>query len=287
MNKSILIAESGTPVDRAERRGDVGKSSGETYAATLTQLMPGAQIDIARPSDEDAAELSADDIVRYDAVFITGSPMHVYNDTPPVQRQLRFMRAVFASGVPSFGSCAGLQVAVAAAGGTVRKMPERLEAGISRRIVRTAAGERHPLLEGRPAVWDAPALHGDEAEHLPENATLLAGNRITPIQAAEIRHDRGIFWGVQYHPELAIGEIAAALRREAESLVDAGLGRGKDDVGAMADRLDRLHREPTCRAHQWQLGVDEEFANEARRRTELLNFIRAIPSLDRRPGRAA
>ncbi|MDG6080186.1 type 1 glutamine amidotransferase [Erythrobacter litoralis] len=281
---TILIAESGTSEDRAERRDDVGKSSGETYAATLRQLMPGARFDIVRPSDEGASAMSAQDVAAYDAIFITGSPMHVYNDTPPVRRQIEFMQAVFASGTPSFGSCAGLQVAVAAAGGKVRRMPERLEAGISRGLVRTAAGEGHPLLEGRPAVWDAPALHGDEVEHLPENATLLAGNRITPIQAAEIRHDRGIFWGVQYHPELAIGEIAAALRRECDALVDAGLAEGQSDVGDMADRLDRLHREPDRRSCQWLLGVDDEFADETKRRTELLNFIAAIPSLDRREG---
>ena len=284
MNRTVLIAESGTSEDRATRREDVGKSSGETYAATLRQLMPGSRIDIGRPSDDDAAAMSAEEIARYDAVFITGSPMHVYNDTPPVQRQIRFMQAVFASGVPSFGSCAGLQVAVAAAGGKVRKMPERLEAGISRNIVRTSAGEGHPLLEGRPAVWAAPALHGDEAEQLPEGATLLAGNGITTIQAVEIRHDRGIFWGVQYHPELAIGEIAAALRREADALIDAGLAQDDTDVEDMAARLDRLHREPESRSLQWMLGVDDEFADEARRRTELLNFIRAIPSLDRRSG---
>lgn len=244
--------------------------------------MPGCQIDIVRPSDDTSTSVTVADIVRYDAVFITGSPMHVYNDNPPVQRQIRFMQAVFKSGVPSFGSCAGLQIAVAAAGGRVRKMRERLEAGISRGLVRTTAGEGHALLAGRPAVWDAPALHGDEVGQLPEGATLLAGNRITPVQAVEIRHGRGIFWGVQYHPELAIGEIAAALRREADALIDAGLVRTCSDVNDVADSLDCLHREPDSRSARWRLGVDDQFASEERRRTELLNFIDAIPALDRR-----
>lgn len=278
----LLIAESGTPAARRERREDVGKSSGETYAATLAQLVPGSSIDIARPSDPGPPDYAPRDIARYDAVFISGSPMHVYSHSLDVERQLNFMRTVFAAGTPSFGSCAGLQIAVAAAGGKVRRMPERLEAGISRLIVRTAGGARHPLLEGRPIAWDAPALHGDEVERLPDGATLLAGNAVTPIQAAEIRHDRGIFWGVQYHPELAIGEIAAALRREADALIEAGLAIDCGDVSEMADCLDGLHRDPNQRSHRWKLGVDDEFAIEAKRRTELLNFIRAIPDLDRR-----
>lgn len=86
------------------------------------------------------------------------------------------MRSVFASGTPSFGSCAGLQLAVAAAGGTVRKMPARMAAGIARRITATEAGRDHPLLAGRPPAWDAPAVHGDEVESLPADATLLASN---------------------------------------------------------------------------------------------------------------
>jgi GMP synthase (glutamine-hydrolysing) len=245
-------------------------------------MRPGCSVELVRPSDEGALPLSAQEVARYDAVFITGSPIHIYEDSPAVERQLAFMRAVFASGTPSFGSCAGLQVAVAAAGGTVRRMPERLEAGISRRITATEAGRGHPLLAGRPDAWDAPALHADEVERLPDNAILLAGNAITRVQAAEIRHDRGIFWGVQTHPELSLAEIAAALRRESEALVKAKLARSESEVEEQAKLYDALDCEPESRALQWRLGVDDELAVEERRRLELTNFLAAIPSLDRR-----
>ncbi|MGB7407349.1 MAG: type 1 glutamine amidotransferase [Pontixanthobacter sp.] len=278
----FLIAESGTPEDRQTRRDDVGKSSGETFAATLRQMAPECALTIAQPSDEGARDYKPADIARYDAVFITGSPLHIYDPNPAVERQLALMRTVFRSGTPSFGSCAGLQVAVAAAGGKVRKMQPRMEAGISRRITATEAGKDHPLLAGRPKVWDAPALHGDEVERLPDGATLLAGNAVTAIQAAEIHHERGIFWGVQYHPELAIGEIGAALRRDAQDLVEAGLADGTEQVETHADLYTALHRQPDSLSLRWQLGVDGEFANEDRRRLELANFIAAVDDLDRR-----
>ena len=138
-------------------------------------MVPGIVAERIAPADEDSPVYTPEQIAAYDGVFLTGSPLHVYEDSPPVRRQIAFMRAVFASGVPSFGSCAGLQVAVAAAGGTVRPIPERLEAGIARRIASTMAGRDHPLLAGRPACWDAPAIHGDEVESLPEGA-LRAGD---------------------------------------------------------------------------------------------------------------
>ena len=276
----FLVAESETADEREARRRHAGKSSGETYASTLRQLRPDAEITIVAPADDDAQVYEANALGLFDAVFITGSPLHVYDDSPEVRRQLTFMRSVFASGTPSFGSCAGLQLAVAAAGGKVRKMPQRMEAGIARRITPTDAGRDHPLLAGRAASWDAPAIHGDEVETLPADATLLASNAVTTIQAAEIRHDGGIFWGVQYHPELALGEIAVALRRQAEDIVEAGLAETTGDVEHRADQLDALHHDPDRRSLLWALGVDREFADEARRRTELNNFLDHLADID-------
>ena len=276
----FLIAESETKDERDARRRSAGKSSGETYAATLAQLRPDADITIVAPADEDALAVGIDAMRAFDAVFITGSPLHVYDDTPEVRRQLAFMRQVFASGTPSFGSCAGLQLAVAAAGGTVRKMPRRMEAGVARRITATEDGLRHPLLAGRAPSWDAPAIHGDEVEALPADATLLATNGATAIQAAEVRHAGGVFWGVQYHPELAPGEIAVALRRQASDIVEAGLVDTPDDVEERAALLDVLQHQPDSRRALWALGVDREFTQEARRRLELTNFLDHLAERD-------
>jgi GMP synthase (glutamine-hydrolysing) len=274
-----LIAQSELPHEREKRRETAGKSAGETYKATLTQLAPGASIDIASPADAGAFRFTTEQLAEYDAIFLTGSPMHVYDRTPEVERQLDFMRTVFRSGVPSFGSCAGLQVATAAAGGTVRKMADRMEAGIARRISPTEAGRGHPLLAGRPASWDAPAIHGDEVAELPPGATLLASNGATRVQAAEILFDGGVFWGVQYHPELAMGEIAVALRVQASDLLDAGLVEREEAVFAYADDLEQLHRRPDSRALRWRLGVDREFADEQARRREIRNFLKYAPTL--------
>lgn len=274
-----LVAQSELPDQRDARRQRAGKSAGETYAATLRQMRPGAQVSLISPADEEVAPPSTSALSAFDAVFLTGSPMHVYNETPPVERQLAFMRAVFASGVPSFGSCAGLQVAVAAAGGRVRKMPERMEAGVARRISATEAGQAHPLLKGRPASWDAAAIHGDEVETLPPGATLLASNGVTRVQAAEIRHLRGVFWGVQYHPELALEEVAIALRSQTEDLVEAGLADNEEDVASQAGAIEALHRDPASRALRWRLGVDGEFADEHARRREIANFLHNLSDL--------
>lgn len=270
---SFLVAESETPEAREARRASVGRSSGESYLDTLHGLVPDAACTLIRPAEEGAPALDAGEIGAFDAVFLTGSPLHVYEDTPETRRQLSFMRAVFASGTPSFGSCAGLQVAAAAAGGDVGPRRSSLEAGIARGIALTGAGRQHKLLAGRPAAYDAAAIHSDEVKALPPGATLLAGSEATPVQAAEIRFDKGVFWGVQYHPELPLSEIAAALRRQASAIVEQGLARDRGAVERYAGTLEALGEDPERQDLRWTLGISREVAEPWRQQLELRNFI--------------
>ena len=268
----FLIAESEAPEEREARRESAGRSSGESYAAAVLALVPGSSCDLVKPAEEGALWSPAG-LAGYDAVFLCGSPMHVYEETPEVLRVLRFMRAVFASGAPSFGSCAGLQVAVAAAGGVVGARAAGQEAGFARRIAPTAAGRGHRMLDGRPLAYDAAAIHSDEVKALPAGATLLASNGASVVQAAEVRLGEGVFWGVQYHPELPLSEIAQALRRQAGSLVESGLAADRAAALAYADRVAALAEAPERRDLAWQLGLDEQVTDPALRQLELRNFI--------------
>jgi GMP synthase (glutamine-hydrolysing) len=132
------------------------------------------------------------------------------------------------------------------------------------------------MLEGRPAAYDAPAIHTDEVEALPEGAVLLATNRLTEVQAVEIRHGAGVFWGVQYHPEIGLDEVAAALRRQAGDLIEVGLARSREDLERYAGEIDALHGDPERHDISWRLGLDEEVQDPEHRRTEIRNFIERL-----------
>lgn len=91
----------------------------------------------------------------------------------------------------------------------------------------------------------------------------------------------------QYHPELPLDEVAAALRRQAGALIEQGLARDEAAVEDHAGRIEALHREPGRRDLAWQLGVDREVTDPGLRRRELRNFIERLvkPTRSRR-GRA-
>lgn len=276
MTLRFMVADSEPADAREQRRLSAGASAGEAYAAVLAAIQPGATVELVNPADADSPTFTPAILARLDAVFLSGSPIHVYEETAATGREIGFMRAVFASGTPSFGSCAGLQVAVAAAGGTVRAMRARRESGFARNIWITPEGAAHPLLRGRPPAFSAITVHGDEVERLPDGATLLASNTATVVQAVEIRHDGGTFWGVQYHPELSLWELAAATRRDTQTLIGEGLALDKDEVEHQAALIEALGQEPDRADLAWRLGVDEQVITDELRRRELRNFIDAL-----------
>jgi GMP synthase (glutamine-hydrolysing) len=96
------------------------------------------------------------------------------------------------------------------------------------------------------------------------------------VQAAEIRYSNGIFWGVQYHPELSLEEVAGALRREACDLVEAGLVVSQNDLETYAGLVEELGAHPDRLDLAWRLGLDREVAEFNRRTVELRNFIERL-----------
>lgn len=269
----FLVVEGNTRSARETHKAAYGNMLSESYAQVIQDIERTAICDIAFPTDEGANLPDRAGLESYDGIVLTGSYLNIYDRSPEIMRQIDLMRAIYASGTPSFGSCWGLQVAAVAAGGDVQRNPLGLEAGFARRLRRTEAGKGHPMLEGRPEVYEAPAIHLDMVTAFPEGATVIATNPISAVQAAEIEMDGGVFWGVQYHPEFSLAEMAVILRRWTDFLIREGFCRTPEEVHAYADDLAALHQEPTRFDLAWRHGIDAEVLDVKRRTREIRNFI--------------
>lgn len=267
----LLVVSSETPDQQEARRRWVGEASHETYASTIRQLAPDASI--SHCSCIDGSPLPS--LTDIDGVLFAGSPIQMHEENDETRAAARFGAALFEAGAKAFGSCAGLQIAAVASGGTCRPRRQSMEAGFARGIVATQAGRDHPMLSGRPLSWDAPAMHSSVVDTLGAGASVLAQTRSTFVEAAEIRSGRGIFWGVQYHPELTVSEIAATLRRQAGDLVEARMARDEPSVESYACLLDDLGS-PGSPDIAWQVGIDEEITDPVKRTRELSNFLRFV-----------
>jgi GMP synthase (glutamine-hydrolysing) len=269
----ILVIDGNEEATRTRHMAVGGTSSGEGYAATLKRLKPEIDTDIVRPADGDIKLPDGVALKDYAAAVITGSALNVYSRELAVQRQIELVKAVFEAGLPSFGSCWGLQVGVTAAGGTVVRNPRGREFGIGRRITLTTAGRDHAMFQGKPEVFEAPTVHVDTVESLPPNSTPLAHNDMG-LQAAEIKLKGGAtFWGVQYHPEYSLAEIAAMARRYGEVLIRDGLVKDQPELDQLAADLVALNNNPEDARLAWRFGVGSSVTDPALRLAELRNWL--------------
>jgi GMP synthase (glutamine-hydrolysing) len=268
----ILVVDGNVADVRARQVALVGEDSGAGYVKMLRRLLPDLDCDIIRPADGQPELPAGVGIGSYDGVAVTGSALNVYNGGASVDRQVDVAKAVFAAGVPFFGSCWGLQIAVTAAGGVVRKNPRGREFGFARRILLTDAGTAHPLFAGKPRVFEAPTIHRDEIQSLPRGALTLASNDMG-LQAAAFTHGQATFWGVQYHPEYEFADIAAAAERYGRVLVEEGMFSDEPALHEFVADLRRLQLDPTNGALAWKHGLGPAITDERTRLLELRNWI--------------
>jgi GMP synthase (glutamine-hydrolysing) len=267
----ILVIDGNRAATRAQQVAAGGESSGEGYARTLEGLAA-VGCDIVRPADGEVRFAAGSGLASYDGVAITGSALNVYDGGPHIERQIELAQAVFAAGVPFFGSCWGLQVAVCAAGGRVRRNPRGREFGFARRIELGEAGRGHPMFAGKPAVFEAITVHRDDVEQMPAGAVPLASNDMG-LQALELRHDRGTFWGVQYHPEYSFNEIAATALRYGATLIEERLFADQAELEAFVAELRALMRDPSDRRLTWKHGLGPAMQTDRSRLAELRNWL--------------
>ena len=268
----ILIIDGNTAETRAKHVAVGGTASGDGYAATLKHLKPGIECDIVHPADEDVKLPDGVSIADYAGAAITGSALNIYSREASVERQIDLAKAVFAAGVPCFGSCWGLQVGVTAAGGSVVRNPRGREFGFGRRITLTSAGRDHAMFLGKPEVFEACTVHVDTVDSLPAGATPLAHNDMG-LQAAEIKHKHGVFWGVQYHPEYSCAEIAAMARRYGEVLIRDKLVNDQAELDELSADLLALDHNPDDARLAWRFGVGPAITDASVKLAELRNWL--------------
>jgi GMP synthase (glutamine-hydrolysing) len=269
----LLVIEGNSPQTMAEHVAAGGVPASKGYSDLLRELLPGAVVDICYPGDPSTLLPEGESLQGYDGIAITGSALHIYTGGAEVMRQVDLVREALSTGTPVFGSCWGLQVITAAAGGVVRKNPKGREIGFGRGIRLTEAGRKHPMYVGKLDVFNAPTVHLDEIETLPPGSTVLATNAVSSVQSAEIRTNGSVAWAVQYHPEYPLREVAAIVRRIGTRLIEEGFFADEADMRAFAQDLDVLDRDPDCKRLSWRHGISKNILDKKLRVGEVANWI--------------
>lgn len=269
----LLVIEGNSPATMAEHVAAGGTVASRNYAALLTELMPGVTVEVCYPADPKAGLPAGAALQGYDGITITGSSLHVYKGGPEVMRQVDLVRTALGTGTPIFGSCWGLQLITAAAGGAVRRNPRGREIGFGRGIRLTEHGRKHPMYVGKADVFNAPTVHLDEVATVAPGSTVLAANAVSQVQAIELRNKGSVAWAVQYHPEYPLRELAAIVRRIGKGLIAEGFFADETDMLSYAEDMELLDRDPACKRLSWRHGVSSNVLDKKLRTGELANWL--------------
>ena len=145
--------------------------------------------------------------------------MNIYNNTPEIKRQIEFMRECQKQVKNILAICWGMQVAVTAAGGEVKKA-EKSHIGIANEITINNEGLKYPIYRDKNNNFNSPAFNFDEVVKLPTNGICLASNKVNKIQSIYFEVGKSKIYGLQYHPEITYEKMISLIKFRKNRLIE-------------------------------------------------------------------
>lgn len=217
--KKILIAE-GNLREENKRFSEVGiQTHTESLIETLSHFNKNLEFDIVNPSSDKKIDHIKDKLMIYDGLIWGGSSLNIYDNTKEIQKQIEFMRECQKKVKKILGICWGMQVAVTAAGGQVKKA-KNPHIGIANKISINENGKKHPIYKKKEFTFNSPAFNFDEVVKLPNSAVCLASNNTNKIQSLFFNINETQIWGLQYHPEIKYEKMIKIIEFRKEKLIN-------------------------------------------------------------------
>jgi len=219
-NLNLLVVE-GNP----QKENENFKKSGiqthvESLKESLSYYSNDLNIDVFNPCAEKSFDKILPNIKKYDGLIWGGSSLNIYNDCIEIKRQISFMKECFKNIKKILAICWGMQVAVTAAGGEVKKSSKGAHIGIANDIEINENGLNHPLYKSKNKKFNSPAFNFDEVATLPKGAINLASNNINKVQSLHFKAGISDIWGLQYHPEITYHKMINLIKFRKEKLIN-------------------------------------------------------------------
>ena len=218
--KKILIVEG----NLREENQNFSTSGIQTHTQSLQDSLANftneLDMDVVNPSSDEDIDVKVKELNKYDGLIWGGSSLNIYNDTPEIRRQIQFMKECQKKVKNILAICWGMQVAVTAAGGVVKKSSNGAHIGIANQLIINEQGLKHPLYSGKKNNFNTPAFNFDEVVTLPENGVCLASNKINKVQGMYFKINNNNVWGLQYHPEITYQKMIQLIKFRKDRLIE-------------------------------------------------------------------
>ena len=228
--KKILVVEGNLKEENQSFSAAGIQTHTESLKHSLSYFTDQLNIDVVNPSSDENISENIDTLESYDGLIWGGSSLNIYNNTPEIKRQIEFMKECQKKIKKVLAICWGMQVAVTAAGGEVKKGEKGSHRGIARDIEINENGLNHPLYKNKNKKFNTPAFNFDEVVTLPENSTLLASNPINNVQGLNFKIGNCDVWGLQYHPEITYNKMINLIIFRKDRLIERGAFKDQNHI---------------------------------------------------------
>ena len=220
-NLNLLVVEGNIPIENQDFKQNGIPTHSESLKESLSYYTNDLNIDVFNPCNEKNFDKILLNIKKYDGLIWGGSSLNIYNDCIEIKRQISFMKECFKNIKKILAICWGMQVAVTAAGGKVKKSENGAHIGIANNIEINENGINHPLYRSKNKNFNSPAFNFDEVVTLPENSIHLASNKINKIQSINFKSGLSDVWGLQYHPEITYHKMISLIKFRKDKLINS------------------------------------------------------------------
>ncbi len=217
---NLLVVEGNLQKENENFRSSGIPTHSESLKESLSYYTKDLNIDVFNPCSEKTFDKIIPEIKKYDGMIWGGSSLNIYNDCIEIRRQISFMKECFKSIRKILAICWGMQVAVTAAGGMVKKSKNGAHIGIASDIEINENGAKHPLYILKKRKFNSPAFNFDEVVTLPDGAINLASNKINKIQSVHFKSGISDIWGLQYHPEITYHKMITLIKFRKDKLIN-------------------------------------------------------------------
>jgi len=228
--KKILVVEGNLKKENQSFSEAGIQTHTESLKHSLSYFTDQLNIDVVNPSSDENISENIDTLESYDGLIWGGSSLNIYNNTPEIKRQIEFMKECQKKIKKVLAICWGMQVAVTAAGGEVKKAEKGSHRGIARDIEINENGLNHLLYKNKNKKFNTPAFNFDEVVTLPENSVLLASNPINNVQGLNFKIGNCDVWGLQYHPEITYNKMINLIIFRKDRLIERGAFKDQNHI---------------------------------------------------------
>ena len=182
--------------------------------------------------------------------------MRLNDMTSEIKKHINFASNCFKHNKKILAICWGLQVCSTAAGGKVAPGKNGAHIGIAFDVEINQEGKKKSIYKNKKIKFTTPAFNFDEVIEIPENAILLASDRINNVMGIYFESGNSKIWGLQYHPDYEYHQMINLSKARKDRMINNKNFKDENDfqnhINYIKDEDKKLNFENrTCEVKNW------------------------------------